>query len=108
MAGWHTPDTARAQWVDAPLSDDDLDELLSVAVEQVCAYGPHRDVSAESDEVPGNYRRAQLMQARNIWNAAKTDPAGVFGTDEFVIRPYPFDKVIRQLLRPRTGVPRVG
>ena len=111
MTTWHDPESARDQWIDAPLDDDVLDELLEVSMQQVIAYAPNLPEPAVGEEldVPASYRRAQLMQARNLWNAAKVDPAsgGIGGDESYVIRPFPLDWMIRQVLRPRKGVPRV-
>lgn len=109
MTTWHDIESARDQWIDAPLDDDVLEELLDVSVQQVIAYAPALAEPAEGEEldVPVNYRRAQLQQARNLWNASKVDPSGGIGGDDFVIRPFPLDWIIRQTLRPRRGVPRV-
>jgi hypothetical protein len=51
---------------------------------------------------------AQITQARNIWNAVKTDPAtqGI-GDEGFVIRPFPMDWTVKNLIRPLTAIPVV-
>lgn len=104
--GWHTLETARDDWRDAPLYDAWLYELLWTARDNVLAYAP---ALADGAAVPINYRRAQLMQARNLWNAGKVDPSsGAQGDDTFVMRPYPLDWVIKQILRPATGKPVIG
>lgn len=96
---WHTPESAREQWLEAPDESDDpiLAELLEVAREAVVAYAPELD---DPLAVPTSYRLAQLMQARSVWNAQRTGTEAV-GPDGFAIRVYPLDKNIRQLLRPR-------
>lgn len=104
--GWHTLDTARADWQDAPGYDAWLYEMLAIARQQVTEYAPKL---AAGTRPPLAYRNAQLAQARNLWNAAKTDPAsGGLGDETFVIRPYPLDWIIKQILRPKPGVPVVG
>lgn len=104
--GWHTLESARLDWLDAPGYDSWLYELLWSAKQQVLAYAP---ALAAGVRPPLNYRRAQLLQARNNWNAGKVDPAsGGLGEDSFVIQPYPLDWTIKQILRPKTGVPVVG
>lgn len=115
MATWHDIESARDQWVDAPLDDERLEELLTVACQQVVAYAPKsvREAleadDAAPDEVPTNLRVAQLMQARNIFNAQRVDAAsGGMGEDTFMVRPHPLDWMVKQIIRPRTGVPRVG
>lgn len=110
MASWHDVESARDRWVDAPLDDDQLQELLDVAQGQVIAYAPALPEPEEGEnlDIPAHYRTGQLMQARNIWNAQKVDAAsGGMGEDTFVARPHPLDWMVKQVLRPRRGVPHV-
>ena len=106
MAQWHTADSARAQWADAPPAPldagdpDPLDEALEVAKLEVLAYGP-----ALVDEAvpPVNYRDAQLRQTINNWNAAYASPSGDFdGPGGFQLGAFPMDWKVKQLLRPRS------
>lgn len=104
--GWHTLDTARDDWRDAPGFDAWLYECLWVARNDVIAFAPKL---AEGQRPPLNYRRAQIMQARNLWNAGKVDPSsGGIGEDTFVLRPFPLDWTIKQTLRPKRAVPTAG
>lgn len=108
MATWHTIETARDEWDDAPLNDDVLTELLAVAQQQVIAYAPTLPVAdPPTTEVPTNYRFGQLRQAQNLWTAGQVDSSGGLGEGEFVVRPHPLDWIIKQILRPRRAVPRV-
>lgn len=110
MATWYDIDSARADWIDAPLNDDTLQALLDVSKQQVIAYAPRLPVPVDPEapvEVPANYRYYQLMQATNIWNAGRVDASGGVGEGEFVIRPHPLDWQIKQGLRPRRAVPHV-
>lgn len=100
--GWHTLETAREQWTDAPYQDAILADLLEISYEQCLAYAP----APESNlPLPVHYRVAQLMQARNIWNASKVSPSGDLGDGTYVISPKPLDWMIKQLLRPKRAVP---
>lgn len=100
--GWHTLASGRGQWADAPRVDVDMFELLELAKGQCIEYAPDLPAGAV---VPLAWRQAQRMQARNIWNASKTDPAsGGFGDGEFVLRPYPMDQTIRYMLRPKRAI----
>lgn len=104
--GWHTLASARAEWKDAPRSDASLFTYLAGARGQITEYAPALEAGARP---PLNYRQAQLMQARNCWNAANTDPqSGGIGGEEFTFRPYPMDATIRYLLRPRLAVGSVA
>ncbi|MBH0054481.1 hypothetical protein I6E74_09920 [Salinibacterium sp. SWN139] len=106
---WHTPETVREDWLDAPESDTLLEDLLVVAQEAVVAYAPALTEVDEEDAliIPTAYRYAQLQQVKNLWNAGRVDSAGGVGDEGFVFRPHPLDWMIKQILRPRKAVPRV-
>lgn len=104
--GWHTIDSLRdAMGEDFTANDQQAWSLLQIAKMSVLAYAPEL---LEDALPPVNYVQAQLMQARNVLNAVKTDPAQGSDGDLFVIRPYPLDNFIRQMLRPKRGIPVVG
>lgn len=101
--GWHTLESARDDWRNAPGYDAWLYECLWVARDNVVAYAPKLK---DGQRPPLNYLRAQLMQARNLWNAGKVDPSnGSEGEDTFVMRPFPLDWMVKQILRPARAVP---
>ena len=61
-----------------------------------------------AENIPTRYALAQLMQAKNMWNAGRVDASGGIGDGgDFVIRPVPLDWHVKQLLRPKRGAPRV-
>jgi hypothetical protein len=98
--GWHDLGSARvALGNDFPADDVQAYTLLQIAKVGVTAFAP---VLADGVRPPISYKQAQLMQARNILNISKTDPAQSTDGQVFVIRPYPLDSAIRQLLRPRS------
>ncbi len=101
--GWYTLDLAREDWDDSPSSDLVLADLLDVARAAVVAYAPDLAVDAP---VPTSYRKGQLMQARNIWNADKGDAGDAsMGMGGYVVTPKPLDWNIKQLLRPKSPNP---
>lgn len=103
--GWHTLDSAREEWDGAPPSDYRLFQILELARQQVIAFAP----SLESDApIPANYREGQLMQARNLLNACLVDPSGTTGGEDFVLRPFPLDWMVQQVLRPKRGLGAIG
>lgn len=107
---WHTLDSARGEWADAEhLSDAVLYQLLADVREQVLAFAPALfDAEGAPLPVPARYRRGQLVQARNTLNAQGVDPAnGEDGNDTFAIRPFPLDWQVKQILRPKHGIPVV-
>lgn len=104
-SGWHTLDSARSTgWDDAiEMPDVQLWNLLETARGDVLEFAP---VIAENDPVPLRYCAAQLMQARNRWNAGLANPAnGDIGGDGFALTVFPLDWQVKQLLRPTTGIP---
>lgn len=106
---WMPPRVIRDRWRDAPADDAQLIDLMLVAQEQVSEYGPRRIRMGlvEGALPPDRYARAALMQARNLWNAAKTDPGGAIGAEPggFAFTPFPLDWQVRQTIRPKTGKP---
>lgn len=103
---WHNLATAREDWRDAPDSDVKLYTLLYLARDAVEAYAPKL---ADGATVPLPWVQAQLLQARNHWNAARVDPANAgLGDDQFTLTPFPLDWNVRQIIRPKTAVPVIG
>lgn len=103
--GWFDLDAARRAWQDAPEDDGALFRLLEISKIDVLAYAPALVVGRP---VPLNYREAQIMQARNRWNAFRVDPSGAMGDGGFSFTPFPLDWQIRQLLRPRNPRPAIA
>lgn len=103
--GWYTLQWARDRWRDAPTSDEALFTLLEVARTQVIAWGPTLDAGIP----PMHFREAQLVQARNTWNAVKTDPANQgIGDEGFIIRPFPLDWTVKNMIRPPSAKPVIA
>jgi len=115
VTGWHLLESAREQWPDAPYNDEQLYELLELARHEVIAFLPPGPAAAgfgsggfgdPVEAIPPDYRKAQLLQARNLWNAAKVDPSnGGLADGAYVISPKPLDWIVRQILRPKRGMP---
>lgn len=103
---WHNLDTIRdTDWADAEhISDPALWNLLEVCKGQVIRYAP---ALAADAPVPENYRYGQEIQVKNTWNAARVAPDGSTGEGDFVIRPFPLDWAVKQILRPKRGKPTV-
>ena len=121
MADWYTLQSIRAVWRDAPSNDTALQECLDTAKVQVLEFDngvtwrrtPSLATDAGGNPVPwpGDYpvgavptslTLAQRSQARNLWNAAKVDPSnGSTGDDTFVVRPFPMDWAVKNMIRPK-------
>lgn len=78
--GPYSPNPARFQWVADP---------------------------APGDGVPARYVYAQLMQAKNLYNAGTVNSGGDVGEGGFTFTPRPLDKTVRQIIRPVDGKPHV-
>lgn len=114
MATWHNLESARDEWADAPLDDEQLSNLLEAAKEAVLAYAPSTTVEyawqdgyylpvGEPAEISRGWRIAQLMQSRNIWNSSKATPGtGDFDGSNYGISTFPLDWQVKQLIRPRS------
>ena len=101
--GWHTLDSIRGEWTTGMPDDSIAYQLLEVAREQCATYGPRYEGLP-----PRRFRVAQAMQARNIFNASKTDPGQSQDGELFVIRPYPLDNFVKDILRPKRVLGVIG
>ena len=103
---WHTLDSIRDEWADADAIDDGtLWELLQITRDQVLEFAP---TLAEGVPVPDHYRYGQRLHSRNTWNASKVNTDGGLGDGDFVLRPFPLDWHVKQILRPKRGIPVFG
>ena len=115
--GFHSLESARFAWPDAPWQNSILSDLLEVAKDQVLAYAPADPTDIDDGvidggdagtdfTVPTRYRVAQLLQVRNIWNVSKIDTgSGDMGEGSFTISPFPMDRSVKNLIRPKSPVP---
>lgn len=104
--GWQSLDSAREDWAGAPISDGEVLELLTIAKAQVLSFAPDRYSAADAG-IPVSFRRAQLMQARNLWNAITKDSSGELGGEGYSAPVFPLDWQVKNLIRPNGGKPRV-
>ena len=104
---WATLEQARQDWADAQhLTDAVLTRLLVDATDACAAFAPM--VPAGVDP-PAPYARAVVLQARELWAAAHRDGDLIGGAeDAYAVRVRPLTGSVRQILRPRAGVPRLG
>jgi hypothetical protein len=100
VSGWLTLSQVRANWRDAPANDVLLWRLLDVARIQVEAWAP----DPTPEVIPSNYISAQYTQARNVWNAVKSDPAtSAIGDEGLLLRPFPLDWTVKNMIRPKVA-----
>ncbi|ROP64695.1 hypothetical protein [Curtobacterium sp. ZW137] len=96
--GWHTLDSARDDWRDAPVGDPALFAVLESAKDQCLAFAPAVDI------VPARYRQAQLMQARALWNSGHVNSDGALGGGDLTVTVFPMDWTVKNLLRPKRAI----
>lgn len=104
---WLTEVEVATLWVDAPDDAFTLGLLMNAALAQVLAFAPAAPGDSPTP-VPPNFKLAQLMQTRNLWNASQVDPGGSMGESDFAVRPFPLDWQVKALLRPKSATPLVG
>jgi hypothetical protein len=105
--GWHTVQSASVDWPDsAQVQPHVLYQLLEVARQAVSAYA----VPSELLEQPSaNFRMAQLLHARSLWNVSKSSTGSVVGSEAgYTIAIRPLDSTVRALIRPPRAVPVFG
>lgn len=98
-AQWLSLSGARADWPDAPESDLALYRTL-VSARIAC-----EDFAPEADPIPDSYLVAQLTQAKAVWGSLRATNDSRIGEGEFAVTVYPLDWSVKQLLRPKSGVP---
>lgn len=101
---WVSMDYAYRTWVDAP--DDPLDLFLSLESARLAceAFAPALE---EGQPRPLSYTRACLAQARAVWQSDRGTRDGELGAEGYAVPVYPLDWHVKQLLRPKSGVPIV-
>ncbi|RPE75201.1 MULTISPECIES: hypothetical protein [unclassified Frondihabitans] len=106
----HTLETARIGWKGSNgIEDADLYELLKVSLQQVLDYAPATFAQTEAYSL--SLKRAQLMQARNIWNAVTASAESQQGQGDFAVSVTVWPSLsgaAKNLVRPKRGVPVVG
>jgi hypothetical protein len=112
VAKWHTPDTAREQWANAPAGAA-LDELLEYARDECLRYEPIPASSytppvgeeGQEPEVPVRYRLAQLAAAQAAWEYRKGNAeTGNLGLGDYATRPRTVLTAMRTYLRGRIEI----
>ena len=104
---WYSAQSAEQQervlgdWSDAPVAREELcGMLLDIAREQVLEYGV---LLNDDNDPPARFVFAQLMHARNLWEAGKADENGNLGSEGYSYTPRPLDKTIKNTIRPVSG-----
>lgn len=106
LIGWSSLAGARNLWP-VGLEDGELQTYLDAARQAVEAYAPA--LPSGETTVPEHWVLAQVMQARNLFNAARANPAsGDVDAVGYALAARPLDWHVRQILRPKRGKPVVG
>lgn len=106
MAEWLTSDdrdTLAVLWSesDTIMDDEALDIYLSAAKSECLAYAPKL---RDGEPVPDGWIIAQVMHARNKYNAGATGPGGDLDGSGYGLTAFPLDWQVKQLLRPQRGL----
>ncbi len=125
-SGWLTADEAveAPYWPTCELDDLALAALLISAQQQCEVYAPavaHAGsvagaaVTETGDDgvpidalVPESWRQAHALQARALHRSAISGAGDQIGGDGLTVTVFPMDWTVKALLRPRSGVPRLG
>jgi hypothetical protein len=98
--GWHTLDSIRDVWRDAPGDDAELFVLMQSAKEQCEAFAP-----AFTGAAPLRFRQAQLLQSRALWASGSVSQGDQFGDGAGLsVTVFPMDWTVKNLLRPTRAV----
>ncbi|WP_175477610.1 hypothetical protein [Curtobacterium sp. MCBA15_008] len=97
--GWHTIDSIRDVWREAPLDDAELFTYLDAAKDLCIAKA-----DPITGPVPQRYRLAQAMQVRAMWNAGHVSSGGQYGSDDQAVYAYSMGYDIVKLLRPSGAI----
>lgn len=99
---------ARAIWADAAgLDDADLQAVLDAAWERCSSYMPDEVLAVDPFVATPGQIRANVLDARDLYQAARRE-GDVIGFDTYAIRVRPLSATVRSLLRPPSGMFRVG
>jgi len=107
--GWVSNEEARALNADLDTLDDtELGVYLDAAYEACVAFLPVGPDYTAPEAATASRKIAQVMQAANIWRSQRTGSGNTeFGAGEFAITVFPLDFNVKQLLRPKRGIPAV-
>ena len=90
------------QWADRPDVEAVVQDLLDAAHIQCQKF-----LGAEPATVTANLKLAEMLQARALHRSGYVGTGNAAGS-EFPVTIFPMDWNVKRLLRPASGVPRVG
>jgi len=99
---WLTMARARKLWEEAPDDPWQLFLYLANARSACIEYAPE---IAAGPVIP-DYLLAQILQARNTWEADRSGGQEGLGSGEFVVTRHPLDWQVKELLRPTSTADR--
>ncbi|MGV8965337.1 MAG: hypothetical protein ACOH2F_03575 [Cellulomonas sp.] len=103
--GWLTSAEVRDEpyWATCDVDTDTaLDKLLASARSQCEAFAPALVAGAD---VPEAYRLAQAFQTRGLYRSSIAGSGDGIGSDGMTVTVFPMDWTVKNLLRPKRGVP---
>jgi hypothetical protein len=99
VTAWATLAEARRDWPDA--DDALLTDLLELARVKCATFGPVLD---DPDVPPVGWSYAQVLTARDVWQAARRQ-GDFIGFDAYAVRVRPLLADVQGILRPYVGRP---
>ncbi|MCM3779866.1 hypothetical protein [Microbacterium hydrocarbonoxydans] len=103
-------DTARVQVVAYAATGEPLEQVVNLL--ERLGYPASKIAAVQAElgedlpEIPPRYVFAQLMQAKNLYNAGRIVGDSI-GPDGFSFVPRPLSKEIQKVIRPQSGVAHV-
>lgn len=102
LVGWVDTVEAKQLWPDAPKVDATLSTYLQASYDALVGFAPALPVLDPPVQPPSNYRLAQTLHARALWQAARRDGDVIGFDDGGGIRARPIEASVVALLRPPT------
>jgi hypothetical protein len=103
LVGWIDPDTAFADWADAP-EPEELLRLTKTAYIKAAAWAPKPlPLGTPEDPIPANYETAQILLTQHLAARKRAGDGQGFGADGFMMQTYPLVREAYDALRPKSS-----
>ena len=101
LVGWIDPDTAFADWADAP-EPEELLPLIKAAYVKAAAWAPKPlPLGTPEDPIPDTYPLAQVLLTQHLAARKRAGDGQGFGADGFMIQTYPLVREAYDAIRPK-------
>lgn len=102
VVGWIDTAEAAALWPDAPKAGTTLALYLQAGYDALVGFAPALPVTDPPTDPPANYKLAQVLHCRALWQAARREGDVIGFEDGGGIRARPIEGSVVALLRPPT------